>query len=138
MTLYDRDNPQHQEYRAQHAAAQERADMMKKRGIFAGTRVNGAALIKVLAPDGNGRVWLPCRLDLRNHSPTGFEWGYPGSGPAQLALAMVAFATGDDRLTLETYQRFKDETVARFPHDGWSLPVADVAAAVARWTEGEA
>ena len=26
------------------------------------------------------------RLDLWNHSPTGFEWGYPGSGPAQSAL----------------------------------------------------
>jgi len=25
---------------------------------------------------------LPLRLDLYNHSPTGFEWGYGGSGPA--------------------------------------------------------
>jgi len=30
------------------------------------------------------------RLDLWNHSPSGFERGYHGSGPAQLALA-----TGD-------------------------------------------
>ncbi|HJT79504.1 MAG TPA: DUF6166 domain-containing protein, partial [Gemmataceae bacterium] len=33
---------------------------------------------------------LPHRLDLRNHSPTGLEWGYAGSGPAQLALALAA------------------------------------------------
>jgi hypothetical protein len=26
---------------------------------------------------------------LRNHSPDGFAWGYPGSGPAQLALAIL-------------------------------------------------
>ena len=24
-----------------------------------------------------------------NHSPGGFSWGYPGSGPAQLALAIL-------------------------------------------------
>ena len=29
---------------------------------------------------------LPYRLDLCAHSPTGYEWGYGGSGPAQLAL----------------------------------------------------
>ena len=28
---------------------------------------------------------LDPRLDLRRHSPDGFEWGYAGSGPAQLA-----------------------------------------------------
>jgi hypothetical protein len=27
---------------------------------------------------------LPMRLELANHSPTGFEWGYGGSGSAQL------------------------------------------------------
>lgn len=32
---------------------------------------------------------LPLRLDLRAHSPTGFEWGYHGSGPADLALAVM-------------------------------------------------
>lgn len=35
-------------------------------------------------------VELPLRLDLVNHSPTGFSWGYGGSGPAQLALAILA------------------------------------------------
>jgi hypothetical protein len=35
----------------------------------------------------NGRP-LPMRLDLWNHSPTGFEFGYGGSGPAQLALIL--------------------------------------------------
>jgi len=32
---------------------------------------------------------LRLRSDLFNHSPTGFEWGYGGSGPAQLALAIL-------------------------------------------------
>ena len=30
------------------------------------------------------------RHDSGNHSPTGLEWGYSGSGPAQLALALAA------------------------------------------------
>ena len=38
----------------------------------------------------DGRRLNP-RLDLWNHSPTGFEWGYSGSGPAQLALATQIF-----------------------------------------------
>ena len=37
---------------------------------------------------------LDLRLDLFNHSPTGFEWGYAGSGPAQLALALLADMLG--------------------------------------------
>ena len=30
----------------------------------------------------------PLSLAVRNHSPTGPAWGYDGSGPAQLALAI--------------------------------------------------
>src|SRR5215469_11969326 len=30
------------------------------------------------------------RLELVNHSPSGFDWGPGGSGPAQLALALLA------------------------------------------------
>lgn len=29
-----------------------------------------------------------------NHSPDGFNWGYGGSGPAQLALAIMLKLTG--------------------------------------------
>ena len=46
----------------------------------------------VVREDANG-VWTPLdpRYDLRNHSPTGFAWGYGGSGPSQLALAILFF-----------------------------------------------
>lgn len=36
----------------------------------------------------NGKE-LPLHLDKCNHSPTGFNWGYGGSGPAQLAFCIV-------------------------------------------------
>lgn len=60
----------------------------------------------------NGRE-LPWRTDLWNHSPTGFEWGYGGSGPAQLALAMLAFEIGDE-VAKECHQAFKREVVSHF------------------------
>jgi len=41
------------------------------------------------APPEPGGKRLDPRNDIRNHSPAGFEWGYCGSGPAQLALALV-------------------------------------------------
>lgn len=59
---------------------------MKK---YIGLRVAGIGC-EVYAEEGGKGYPLPLRLDLFNHSPDGFEWGYGGSGPAQLALAILA------------------------------------------------
>lgn len=61
---------------------------------------------------GYGGPPLKPRLDLWSHSPTGFNWGYNGSGPAQLALALLADALGDDQLAITLYQPFKNAFVA--------------------------
>lgn len=57
---------------------------------------------------------LDPRFDLRDHSPSGFSWGFGGSGPSQLALAILADALGDDARALRLYQHFKWRTVANF------------------------
>lgn len=61
--------------------------------------------------DANGKIELPFRLDLSNHSPSGLNWGYGGSGPAQLALALLADFFGDTQagqsMALALYQSFK-------------------------------
>jgi hypothetical protein len=75
----------------------------------------------------NKRSKLPPRNDLLDHSPDGFQWGYGGSGPAQLALALIADATGDDRLAVRVHQRFKAEIVAGLP-DQWQLEAENIAA----------
>lgn len=67
----------------------------------------------------NGAPLNP-RLDLRSHSPTGFEWGYGGIGPAQLALAVLADCVGDE-LAVHHYQTFKQTVVAGLPHRQWTL-----------------
>ena len=71
----------------------------------------GPGVVKVTEEWGIHRPLNP-RLDLANKSPDGFQWGYAGSGPAQLALALIADATGDDALALRTYQLFKERFVA--------------------------
>ena len=68
----------------------------------------------------NGRPLNP-RLDLWNHSPTGFEWGYGGSGPAQLALALLADHFSDDQKAVGLHHYFKLEVVAKLPKRGWTL-----------------
>ena len=69
-------------------------------------------------------------LAVRNHSPTGVEWGYNGSGPAQLALA-VLLAVTDGETAKRRYHRFNDEVIARISEPEWTLPVRDVR----RWLE---
>ena len=66
------------------------------------------------------RIPLRLRLDLANHSPTGFGWNYHGSGPSQLALAILAY-TGSDDWALEHYQEFKREVVALLKPGSWRL-----------------
>lgn len=77
------------------------------------------------APDEYGHDEAHCtvdgepineRHDLYDHSPTGIEWGYGGSGPAQLALAMMAAEFGDDEC-YRLYHHFKDEVLIWIPQD---------------------
>ena len=85
----------------------------------------------------NGHPLNP-RLDLYNHSPTGFEWGYCGSGPAQLALAILADHCGDDERAFNLYHRFKWAVVAGWPHRGWMLTTEDIESVLHQLHEIEA
>jgi len=103
---------------------------------------------------------LDPRADLVNHSPDGFAWGYPGSGPAQLALAILShhFQTSGyahecdercdetghhtdwptlahlnyaDHLAVMLHQDFKAAVIARLPMDApFTLTTEQVEAAV--------
>lgn len=76
----------------------------------------------------DGTALDPARsLKLRNHSPTGFEWGYFGSGPGQLALAILLEVT-DQPTALRLYHDFKVDVIAALQADSWTLEIADVCA----------
>ena len=91
--------------------------------------ISGQTLVTVC--DGQKCQPLPFRLDLFNHSPTGFSWGYTGSGPAQLALALLADALGDDDLAVRLHQDFKFKVVACWPEgERWWITADQIAAVV--------
>lgn len=51
-----------------------------------------------------------------DHS-VGFSWGYSGSGPAQLALAILLHVIGDEERAVKLHQPFKDAFIATLPQD---------------------
>lgn len=89
----------------------------QRSNVYAGERVGGLAGETVVTV--NGHILDP-RFDLRNHSPTGFEWGYGGSGPAQLSLAILANEYGD-AVAQYWYQDFKWYWTARQVRQSWTL-----------------
>lgn len=97
--------------------------------VVVGYRTEGGDAIVRVERCGS-RFPLDPRLDLANHSPTGFEWGYMGSGPAQLALAICAALAGDSR-AVAIYQRFKDTVIAGLPRDNlWTMTAEDARKAI--------
>lgn len=57
---------------------------------------------------------------VRYHSPTGMEWGYGGSGPADAALnALLLFVGGREALRLHQY--FKEDLSPGLPHEGGTI-----------------
>ena len=97
--------------------------MPKKR--YVGRRAGPTAVddLEVTVLTEHGETYsLPWRLDLRNHSPTGLNAGYGGSGPAQLSLALLADHLDDDQAALRAYHDFKWVCVALLPiDDPWEL-----------------
>ena len=74
---------------------------------------------------------LAARLDIMNASPTGFSWGYGGSGPSQLALAILSHHFGRGRAAdgraLDLHQAFKWGVIAKLDYgQAWQLTSAQV------------
>jgi hypothetical protein len=97
---------------------------------YEGQRQGYAVIVTV-----DGRRLNP-RFDLWNHSPTGFEWGYGGSGPAQLALAILADHCSNDEQALNFYQRFKWAVIAELPRR-WTLTSQEIDRVLRKLREAE-
>jgi hypothetical protein len=63
---------------------------------------------------------------LMHHSPDGFEWGYGGSGPADLARSITGWLLETDDPPPGVYQRVKECLVANVPTFGGVISGADV------------
>ena len=86
-------------------------------GVRAGTGV-------IVLTDG---APLCPRLDLHPLSASGFDWGYPGPGSSQLALAILADHWPlDENRALRKFRRFMRDVIAKLPTDRWTLTSEDI------------
>lgn len=65
---------------------------------------------------------LESSLKVRNHSSTGFSWGFSGSGPSQFALALLLKYLPEN-VALEYYQPLKMAYIAYLPQCTFRLGV---------------
>ncbi|GGK79349.1 hypothetical protein GCM10009067_34540 [Haloarcula sebkhae] len=84
-----------------------------------------------LTPDRN--------LDFVNHSPSGFEIGYRGSGPAQLACGLLLDYYDDTQVAREHYIAFRNRVISQLKCDGpaacWHLTGEEIDATMATITD---
>ena len=85
--------------------------------------------VEVLVVDDNGVARL---LEHHvYHSPTGFEWGYLGSGPADLARSILWDTLGKEP-DRTIYMRFKSHFVAGWGNE-WQITEEEIV----NWLESE-
>ena len=104
------------------------------KGILTPLRDYNTVIMKI----GDAEFWgnLPLYLDEVNHSPTGFSWGFYGSGPSQLAYAILrsyyvfveSLAISEAiRKAKNHYMRFKQDFVAKWHGEEWEVTSDQVA-----------
>jgi Family of unknown function (DUF6166) len=93
----------------------------------------GEAPGKVTVREGAEKRPLDPRLDLREHSSTGFAWDDgDGAGPAlQLAVALLADALQEDTRALRVHHDFSRRVVPLFPKR-WTITRSRILAYVDR------
>lgn len=103
------------------------ADRVQGESRLAHLAVTMASGVRVVVSEPSKRTRrLPSCSKVRNHSPAGFNWGYGGSGPAQLALALCCDALGIPAGSRPgVYQRFKREFVAGWG-DTWEVTEEEI------------
>lgn len=86
--------------------------------VYRAERTDGGVLVTV-----DGQPLDPAR-EIRDLGADGFEWGYEGTGPAQLALALLADLRGAED-ALKLYRVFMEVVVAELPPEGWVRDESD-------------
>lgn len=115
----------------------ERCQASTDRVEYVGMRVDGTPVVLNLT--AHERLTPNRSLGLVRHSPAGFDWGYVGSGPAQLACALLLDYTDDETAAQQYYIQFRDAVISQLvcdgPADCWHLTGDDIEAALAEFEE---
>jgi len=81
----------------------------------------------ILERDSSGNATANIPHAVERHSPNGFEWGYGGSGPAELALNILSAMIGHEAAQENgLYQRFKWDFIAHMPMEGGTIREEDI------------
>ncbi|MGV0949266.1 MAG: DUF6166 domain-containing protein [Azonexus sp.] len=106
--------------------------------IYQGRRVPSVIVLVLDEATKKSKTLNPCHSQDVNHSPAKFDWGYQGSGPSQLALALLLDAIGEtpieQRPSPETatvlaerwYQQFKNDHVSNWGDDTFRITQAEI------------
>lgn len=123
-------------------ASDSQTQSRSNRGLveYVGLRVDGTPLVLKLTD--HERLTPDRSLELVRHSPGGFDWGYTGSGPAQLACAILLDYYNDESVAHQHYIQFRDTVVSQLactgPADCWHLTGDDIETALADCNEHHA
>ena len=102
-------------------------DLFEKKHTVSG-RFSGDIVCKRL----NGTPTVNIEQSTIFHSPDGFEWGYSGSGPADLALnILLRFTTRENAFAL--HQSFKVDFISGMNKDGGVITEGEIVA----WLENK-
>jgi hypothetical protein len=102
---------------------------------YCGHRTPSAGCVVVVVRSDHSAYQLDKAFSLACHSPSGFEWGYTGSGPAQLALAILYDHLKDspartkywaEQRAMQFYQDYRFRVIAHLSHDYWQIKSLDV------------
>lgn len=100
--------------------------------VVKGKRINEGCIVVI--KNNNIAVPLDAHNDLANHSSDGFEWGYSGSGPTQLAFAIL-FEYAKTKFTEEVeaykyarthYISFRDDFIASIKSSELEISFAEI------------
>ena len=115
--------------------ANERCQSNADRVEYVGMRVDETPVVLNLTE--HERLTPNRSLDLVRHSPAGFDWGYTGSGPSQLACALLLDYSNDETVAQQHYIQFRNEVVSQLACDGpadcWHLTGSGIEAALAEF-----
>lgn len=79
---------------------------------------------------------LDPRTDLRALSNVGFEWGYNGAGPMQLALAILAdHHVENERIALRDFKRYCELVISEIDGEEWTIDEAEIEASLSDVTD---
>lgn len=93
--------------------------------VYWGHRRGKERIVEVVI-DGEARRRLDPRHDLATHSIDDLEWAAGHEAPLQLALAILADATGNRRIALSFYRDFAWEVIKEFPWQHWQMTAEQV------------